>query len=230
MESLERSKAIIDLGKKLIAKLKLGDDELAQWMAHLLAERIHNAETANLEDRVTAQNSCAELIFRLWAQRYSLPDRLRPLEKLEPLLNTLDALDTSNRPRFRFMDELQVDLKVEEHVATMLDIAIKIDDASRIMVQYFLATAAEQASEEAKPWILSAIDAGADVMLEARIINFVDHGINGSDNVDEIALSTLKSKIQKLEAFASLAASLAAELIEKQNAAINEISVKQNNQ
>ena len=65
MESLERSSAVIDLGKRLIAQLKLGDDETAQWMAHALAERIQDAENACPEGRVAAQNSCAELVFQL---------------------------------------------------------------------------------------------------------------------------------------------------------------------
>lgn len=48
MESLERSSAVIDLGKRLVTQLKLGDDDLAQWMAHALAERIKDAENALL--------------------------------------------------------------------------------------------------------------------------------------------------------------------------------------
>ena len=43
MESLDRSKAVIDLGKKLVAELKLGDDMMAQWMAHFIAERMDAA-------------------------------------------------------------------------------------------------------------------------------------------------------------------------------------------
>src|ERR1035437_1694863 len=101
MESLERSSAVIDLGKRLVARLKLGDDETAQWMAHALAERIHDAENAPPEGRAAAQSSCAELVFLLWERRYSLPSQLRPLKKLEPLLRTLDSLDASNGPRFR---------------------------------------------------------------------------------------------------------------------------------
>lgn len=97
-----------------------GDDELTQWMAHVQAERIHNVEIAPPEERIAAQNSCADLVFQLWAQRYSLPPRLRPLKKLEPLLRTLDALDATNGPRFRFMHEPPADVEVEEDVAKML--------------------------------------------------------------------------------------------------------------
>lgn len=203
---------MIELGKRLIAQLKLGDDELTQWMAHVLAERIHNAETVPPEGRVAAQNSCAELVFQLWAQRYSLPPRLRPLKMLEPLLGTLDALDVTNGPRFRFMHQPPADVEVEEDVAKLLGLAVKLDDASRILVQYFLAAAAEEASEESKPWIQSAVDAEADVTLEVRIIGFVNGGLDRASDEAKFVREALLDKIQKLETFASAAAAHAAEL------------------
>lgn len=217
MESLERSRAVIELGKRLVAQLKLGDDELAQWMAHVLAERIHDAENAPPESRIAAQNSCAELVFQLWERRYSLPARLRPFKKLGPLLRTLDTLDASNGPRLRFMQEPPADVEVEEDVEKMLSLAVKLDDAARILVQHFLATAARQGSEELKPWIRSAADAEADVTLEVRIVNFVDGGLECSSDDAKFASEILKNKIQKLEIFASLAASHAADLRAKHN-------------
>ena len=206
MESLERSNAVIDLGKRLIAQLKLGDDVTAQWMAHALAERIKDAENAHPEERVAAQSSCAELVFQLWERRYSLPTQLRPLRNLEPLLRTLNSLDASNGPRFRFMQERPADVSVDEGVEKTLDLAVKLDDAARILVQYFLATAAEQASEESRPWIQSAVDAGADVSLEVRVVSFVDGGLDRSSELSKIAREALNDKIRKLEAFATLAA------------------------
>ena len=47
MESLDRSKAVIELGKRIVAGLTLGDDVTAQWMAHLVAEKISAAENAS---------------------------------------------------------------------------------------------------------------------------------------------------------------------------------------
>jgi hypothetical protein len=224
MESLERSRAVIELGKRLIAQLNLGDDELTQWMAHMLAERIYNAETALPEDRLAAQNSCAELVFQLWAQRYSLPPRLRPLKKFEPLLRTLDALDATNGPRFRFMHEPPADVEAEEGVAKLLDLAVKTDDASRILVQYFLAAAAEKASEESKPWIQSAVDAEADVTLEVRIMGFVNGGLDRASDEAMLAREVLLDKIQKLESFASAAAAHAAELRAKHDLLDEEVT------
>lgn len=212
MESLERSSAVIDLGKRLVAQLKLGDDETAQWMAHALAERIQDAESAPSEGRAAAQHSCAELVFQVWERRYTLPSQLRPLKKLEPFLRTLDSLDASNGPRFRFMQEAPADLKVEEGVEETLNLAVKLDDAARILVQHLLATAAEQASDEAQPWLQSAADAGADLTLEVRVVSFLNGGLDRSSDEAKVAREVLKDKIQKLEIFASLAASYAADL------------------
>lgn len=207
MESLERSSAVIDLGKRLVAQLKLGDDIAAQWMAHMLAQRIHDAEDASPEAKPAAQSSCAELVFQLWERRYGLPSRLRPLKKLEPLLRTLDSLDASNGPRFLLMQEPPGDVKVEEDVKEMLDAAVAVDNVARILVQYYLASAAEQATEEAKPWIQGALDAGADSTLEVRVVRFVEDGLDRSSDEAKVAREVLKNKLQVLESFASLAAS-----------------------
>lgn len=222
MESLERSKEVIELGKRLVAQLKLGNDELAQWMAHMLAERIHDAENSPPEVKVAAQSSCAELVFQLWEHRYSLPARLCPFKKLEPLLRTLDTLDTSNGPRFRFMQDRPADVEVEEDVEKVLSLAVKLDDVARTLVHYLLATAVEQASEESKPWIQSATHAAADVTLEVRIVDFVKGGTDRSNDDVKIAREILEDKIQKLESFVSAAASYAADLRAKHNLLVDE--------
>jgi hypothetical protein len=223
MESLERSRAVIDLGKRLVTQLKLGDDETAQWMAHALAERIQNAENAPPEDRVAAQNSCTELIFQLWERRHSLPYQLRPLKKLEPLLRTLDSLDVNNGPKFRFVQKLPTDMKVEEDVKMLLDAAVTVDDAARILVHYFLATAAEQSTEETAPWIQSAADAGADVTLEVRLLSFVDEGIDRPSDKLKVTRDTIVNKIEKLELFMSFAASNIESLKKKHSLLLNGI-------
>lgn len=63
-----------------------------------------------------------------------------------------------------------------------------------------------------QPWIQSAADAGADVTLEARIASFVNAGLNQTTDEAKVNRQTVKKKIEKLEIFASLAASHAADL------------------
>lgn len=214
MESLERSKAVIELGKRLVEQLKLDDDEQAQWMAHLLAERIHFAETAPSKDRAAAQRACTELILLLWERRYCLPPKLRPFKKLESFLRTLDTLDFTNRLR-RFIPEPSADIEVEGDAEKMLGLALKLDDAACILMQHFLSLAAEQSLEETKSWIQSANNAAMDITLELRIAEFVSDGLYINSDDVELSRAVLKEKIQKLEMFASLAAAHAKDLREK---------------
>jgi sialic acid synthase SpsE len=113
------------------------------------------------------------------------------------------------------MQERPAEMKLNETAEKTLDLAEKLDDAARILVHYFLATAAEQATEEAKPWIQCAADAGADVILEVRVAKFVEDGLVHSSDESEVALETLKDKIQKLEIFCSLATKHASDLRSK---------------
>lgn len=115
------------------------------------------------------------------------------------------------------MHQPPADVDVEEDAAKLLSLAVKLDDASRILVQYFLAMAAEQASEKSKLWIQSAVAAEADVTLEVRIVNFIDRGLDHSSDVAKLSSERLKDKIEKLEMFASLAAFYAEELKAKRD-------------
>lgn len=101
---------------------------------------------------------------------------------------------------------------VEGSIKQSLDMARMLDEDTKILVHYFLAKAAEQATEEVNPWIESAVNANADVCLEVRIVRFVDSGHDRSTDVREIALEILEKKIRKLENLASLAASHATDL------------------
>lgn len=217
MESLERSKAVVKLGKRLISQLTLGDDELSQWMAHLLAERIHDAENAPSEHRAAAQRACTELVFQLWEHRYSLSNRIHPFKKLESLLRTLDSLDINNGPRFRYFPAPPPGIEIEDDADEMFSLAVKLDDVTRILMQHLLATAAEEASEQVKPWIQSAAAAAADMTLELRIVGFVNDGTDRASEDMRIAREALDDKIQKLESFSSLATAHAADLRAKRD-------------
>jgi hypothetical protein len=93
MVSLTRSKALLELGQRLVDQLGAGDDLLASWMAHYVAERIEAAENASAEDRGPAQDACAKAILDLWQHRNALPGHLRPLGKLEPVVQAIATLD-----------------------------------------------------------------------------------------------------------------------------------------
>ncbi len=214
MESLDRSKAVIDLGKRLVAELKLGDDLLARWMAHVIAERIDAAERASPEARASAQDACKEAIFSLWDHRNSLPPHLRPFRELDPLLRTLASLDVDSETLFRYFPRPPSDEDLEAAQAEQkrfLNTAVNLDYSARALIQFLLSAAAQQAADKAMPWLDAAIEAGTDAMLEVRIVEFVAGGAQGP-GAEEVARKALQDKIEKLEAFSQLATSVAAEL------------------
>lgn len=214
MESLDRSKAVVDLGKRLVAELKLGDDMMAQWMAHFVAERIDAAERATPEARASAQDACAQAIFKLWEYRNSLPSHIQPFRDLEPLLQTLASLDVGKGPRFRYLPNHPSDQMLEGtdeiQESNFLKTAVDLDYSARVLIQYLLSAAAESAAKKASPWLEAAIDANADAVLELRVVEFVLAGAR-LPGADKVAREALLDKIEKLEAFSQLAAAVATE-------------------
>lgn len=214
MESLDRSKAVIALGKRLVAELNLGDDMMAQWMAHLIAERIDVAENASPEERASAHDACASVIFKLWSHRNSLPSHIRPFRELEPLLQTIASLDVDSGPRFRYLpqhpsDEEPDGAAIQE--SQLLKAALNLDYSARVLIQYLLSSAAESVGDKVIPWLDAAINAEADAVLEARVVQFFTAGAKLPD-ADEVAREALLDKIEKLDAFSQLASDVAAEL------------------
>lgn len=214
MESLDRSKAVIALGKRLVTQLNLGDDMMAQWMAHLIAERMDAAEHASTEERASAQDACARVIFELWARRNSLPPHVRPFRELEPMLQTIASLDIDSGPRFRYFPQHPSDEELEAAEAQrsqLLKAAVNLDYSARVLIQYLLSSAAESVGAKVIPWLDAAVNAKADAVLEARVIEFVTAGAK-LPGADEVAREALLDKIEKLEAFSQLATAVATEL------------------
>jgi hypothetical protein len=213
MESLDRSRSLIELGRRIVAQLKLGDDLLSQWMAHHIAERIDAAERADNEERASAQDACARAIFQFWDHRNTLPEHIRPFRALEPLIETLASLDVSDR-RFRYFQRVPSDDDLEaagDSSQSALALAMHLDEAARVLIQYFLASAAEAATEDARPWIEAAIDSEADAVLELRIVEFVSAGMS-IPGADEAARRAMTDKMKKLEMFSDLAKAVALDL------------------
>jgi hypothetical protein len=91
---------VLELGKRLVSQLDAADDFLASWMAHYIAQRINDAEKAPDEARAEATDSCAKAILEIWEHRSSLPNQVRPLRDLGPVLRTLASLDVDQTQYF----------------------------------------------------------------------------------------------------------------------------------
>lgn len=214
MESLDRSKAIIGLGKRIVAGLQLGDDLTAQWMAHLVAENISAVEQASGDGRDAAVAACTEAIQKLWAKRYALPPYMRPLRELDPLLQTLKSLSADEDTPPRFFSRVPSDEELEgasEEEKELLQFAIGFDHSARELIQYLLSAAAERATDAVSPWLEEAVKCGLDVKVELMVSKFTADGVL-SKRTDDAQQKAMLGRIEKLEGFAKAALALAGEM------------------
>lgn len=213
MESLDRSKAIIELGKRIVAGLQLGDDITAQWMAHLVAEKISAAEHAPETVRDAAVAECVDVILKLWAHRYTLPPYMRPLRELDPLLRTLNSLGVNKADELRFLARPPSSEVLEgatEDEKKLFEFAIGIDYAARELIRYAFSIAAERSIDVVKPWLEEVAKCSLEATVELRISRFVAEGLLESQ--EKAKQQATLDRIDRLENFAKAALSLAGEM------------------
>lgn len=213
MESLDRSKAVIELGKRIVAGLKLGDDVTAQWMAHLVAEKISAAEQAPETARDVAVAECVDVILKLWTHLYTLPPYMRPLRELEPLLLTLNSLGVNEADELRFFSRRPSSEELEgatEEEKKLFEFAIEIDHVARELIRHTLSVAAERSVDLVKPWLEEAFNGNLDATVELRIARFAEEGLlKGQVAAKQQAML---DRIDRLESFANAALFLAGEM------------------
>lgn len=213
MESLDRSKSVIELGKRIVAGLKLGDDVTAQWMAHLVAEKISAAEQASEGGRDAAVAGCVDVILKLWAYRYTLPPYMRPLRELDPLLRTLNSLGVNEEDELRFFvrppsrEELE---GATENEKMLFEFAIGIDNVARELIRHTLSIAAERSVNVVKPWLEEAFKGSVEAPVELLLSRFVEESLlKGQEKAKQQAML---NRIERLERFANAASLLADEM------------------
>ena len=213
MESLDRSKAVIELGKRIVAGLKLGDDVTAQWMAHLVAEKISIAEEASETLRDVAVAECVDVILKLWAHRYTLPPYMRPLRELDPLLRTLNSLGVDDAIELRFfsrplsIEELE---GATEDERELFEFAIGIDHVARELIRYALSVASERSVDLVKPWLKDAFKGNLEAAVELQIARFTEECLLKSQEAAK--QQAVLDRIDRLESMANAALSLADEM------------------
>lgn len=213
MESLDRSKAVIELGKRIVAGLKLGDDVTAQWMAHLVAEKISAAEDAPETVRDAAVAECVNVILKLWAHRYTLPPYMRPLRELDPLLRTLNSLGVNEADELRFFTRPPSSEELEgatEDEKKLFEFAIGIDHAARELICHALSVAAERSIDVVKPWLDEAVKGRLEATVELRISRFVAEGL--LETQEKAKQQAMLDRIDRLENFAKVALFLAGDM------------------
>lgn len=213
MESLDRSKAVIELGKRIVAGLKLGDDVTAQWMAHLVAEKISATEQASESARDAAVAECVDVILKLWAHRYTLPPYMRPVRELDPLLRTLNSLGVNEEDDLRFFTRPPSSEELEgatDDEKKLFEFAIGIDRVARELIRHTLSVAAERSVDVVKPWLEEAFKGSLEATVELRISRFVAESL--LKNQEKAKQQTMLDRIDNLERFTNAALLLAGEM------------------
>lgn len=205
MVSLGRSKAIVELGKRLVKQLKIDShDILSSWMAHHIAEQINNVEKHPSEPEMA--EACSQAILSLWRHRSALPEHIRPLSELEPTLRTLSALDV-NKEKYHFY---QLALREAETAYAddaskeWLELAIGLDYSARLLIGYALRSAAERAASKSESWVKLALEAGESEGVESHLVRFILYA-DEEEKEEDIILAALEEKLTKLEGFVALA-------------------------
>ncbi|WP_232091254.1 AVAST type 3 anti-phage proein Avs3b [Alteromonas macleodii] len=210
--SLDRSEAVVELGKRLVTQLKVDShDILSSWMAHHIAKLIDNVEKSSGESE--AIEECSQAILSLWEHRAALPEHSRPLGQLEPIMRTLSALGVNQeeyhfyRPALREAAIADVDDATKE----WLDLAIGLDYSARLLIRYALRSAAEKTASESESWVKLAREAGANEGADCRVVRFILDS-DEEENEEKDIQAALEEKLTKLEGFVALANELVGNL------------------
>lgn len=212
--SLTRSDSVIALGKRLVVCLKAEDNLLGGWMAHHLAALITAAETASPETCAAANAACAEAILEVWRHRNRLPQHLRPLGELEPILETLATLsfDPGN---FRYHVETLRSAalaKAEGDTKQWLEVAIGVDYSARMLIANALRAAAAGAENSAEDWVQLARNAGGDAECEVALLGFLNPLFDAQETEATLERRDLEDQVRRLRRFAEQANAVASDI------------------
>ena len=214
MENSEQSEKIIDLGKMLVKELGLepGVDTLARWMAHYLAEKIHQVEVLPQGDeKAEVEKECCELILKIWDHRSAMPRGRRPFENFEPILKVLESIDPDNRePFLHRMSEYELaqlanDNPNYETIKPYIESVVEIEKVARVWIENLLNQAALKVTDEkTKAWLETAsLIALPDDIQSIRIL-YRNFNLLDDDNPSSQDTDRLKLRIQQLEKFKKL--------------------------
>lgn len=221
MESLRRSKAVIALGKLLVASLSEGDDLTAEWMAHLIAERMDAVEHAPPLEKADAEEACANAIYKLWSHRFSAPHGVNLLHQAEPIARALVSLDPDKK-EFRYFSDAVGLAKAEDLKSPndWLKLAHQLDRTCKDLIHFALQKGADggMASQQFKDTLEKVLDAEADVHFEVLLVDFLldkdRKQIDEQEKVSCVADRIRWEKATQLEQLAALATTLANHLKE----------------
>jgi len=139
MEDSKAQKKIISLGEAIVNELELdpGIDTLSKWMAHYVAEKIMDLQTLTGKNKSKAEKECAQIILKLWDQRWSIPYEKPFLKDFESLFETLHQLSPSTKHSFFIPKIVQTEIRTESRkkrpgtTENYFKIALQVDNLAK---------------------------------------------------------------------------------------------------
>lgn len=197
-----------------MVQLDAEDDFLAAWMAHHIADLIAKAVAAAPGDKVAAEEACEKAILELWRHRNVLPEHLRPLDQIQPILRTLAFLDLKPGDQRYYPVPMRAaaTAKVEGVVKELLEAAMGVDFTARVLIRMFLQQAVAASADTTAPWVELAAKAGEEDSGELAVLRIILVGDGAETPGFDSARAALEDRLARLEAFAKMAAAAAAEL------------------
>lgn len=224
MVNSETQARAISLGKALVQELGLepGVDTLSRWMAHYITEQIAIAENTKGTERIEAEQRCFDTILKLWDHRSSLPNDRYPFKNFEPIFRALSRLDPDKSESESFYFDSSHFKQIENdnahesqthEVQDWVNLALSIDDAARILIDFTLRQAAHNAEDETTAsWIekSTGISNGEynDISIIVRLVG------ESQEKVRDQKRRELSSRIEKLDMLIELSSLLRDELTE----------------
>ncbi|WP_417839913.1 hypothetical protein [Tritonibacter scottomollicae] len=212
-EKLERSDAILQLGRRIASQLTSQRDEdiTCAWMGHHIAELIAAADDDPSDEKL--RDDCVRTILEIWTYKSSLPDGARPFEEMEPVLRTLAALDPESTSRF-FSHRFDLDSHSDQNGEnTWISLSRCIDSAARVVIQCCLEQAASELAGNSDEWAKIAKEAEMDLGILEPILLLTHGDEKGNAKAHrESRKERTKSRMEQLDVLLKASAHLKEEL------------------
>jgi hypothetical protein len=225
MEATTQLSDVVKLGKRLVTELD-GDenrDTLSHWMAHHIAALIQRLDAHGAGDRLELETECRRAILELWAHRNSFRSGYRPFEKLERLLNTVEALDPANASYFYFRElGARIDKvdPLDEPAKQWLDLAKSLDRGARGLIGYCISRAAAETKDESADWVELAQKVESTLDTDVKIVRIFIQNAAALKSIvprDERSLmkEMLQNRVESIDGHAKALAEIRGLLIDR---------------
>ena len=220
MEKSKHYKDVLALGRLLVKELDLEQsvDTLGRWMAHHMSELIVEAEKTEGRDKSDVEDRCREAVLALWNHIRVFPRGHRPLENIEPLLATIQALDPENQAYFyQSEDQSQIEQStLSDRAKNWLELSRGIDYSARLLISMCLKSAANEIKEEKRDLLELArsLDADTPITSVVRILTDEQEKSDEEQKAEVIreAIKTLRSRRERLRKMVEMSELLASSI------------------